>query len=131
LLFAVLHQALELGERLLDLGHSTRAVDELALLGIELVSAHYPRRPAHLHVRDDETEERHGLACPRGHLKHTVALLSAPSTSESSRRRPASSSGRTCMSIVLPVSWASALASGHTGIHPGVSKETGEGAHRS
>lgn len=35
-LLAVLHQPLELGERLLDLGDGTRAVDELALVGVEL-----------------------------------------------------------------------------------------------
>lgn len=57
----VLHQRLQLGQSLLDLGHRSGAVNELAVLGIVLLIGH------------NEGQERDRLARPRRHFQHAVA----------------------------------------------------------
>jgi hypothetical protein len=75
---SVLHQPLQLGQSLLDFGNRARTVDELALLGVELAKS--PSGPfgelreANLLVGHNQRQQRHGLAGPRRHLKHAVAL---------------------------------------------------------
>lgn len=58
----ILHQSLQLCQGLFDLGHSARAIDELARSWVEAL------------VRHNETEQRDGLAGARGHLEHAVSI---------------------------------------------------------
>lgn len=82
-LLAVGHQPLELRERLLDLGHRSRAVDQLPVGGVELGAAKMEEislcatkggeggmaaAGADLLVGDDEGEQGDRLARPRRHL---------------------------------------------------------------
>ena len=55
-----LHQRLQLGQGLLDLGHGSRTVDELSVLRIMLL------------VGDNQREEGYCLSGPGGHLQDTM-----------------------------------------------------------
>lgn len=60
LLCPVFHQCLQFRQRFLDLGHRSRAVDELSGFRIVLL------------VGDDQREQRYGLSCAGRHLQYTV-----------------------------------------------------------
>lgn len=55
-----LHQRLQFGQGLLDLGHCSRTIDELSVLRIVLL------------VGDNQREKRYSLSGPGGHLQDTM-----------------------------------------------------------